>query len=228
MDVRCTRTRWSSKAISQKGVSELKPLVEQQIELLGPDHFDVRANSGSPRQRVAGPGDPLTAIDSFRRDCARDGFGWRAANCGRGRCHFAVGRALAAARRYDEAAKELNVTNAILAATLGPDDLDVRGAAGVTGFVLTRNGRLGEADAVFARLLSRPFSQPLEEAYTKLRLGILRSAQGRHAEAQALSRDAAAFFSSSPLATNHAVTLAALGEAQIEAGLATEALDVLE
>jgi hypothetical protein len=58
-------------------------------------------------------------------------------------------------------------------------------------------------------------------------LGVLRSAQGRHAEAQALIREAAAFFSKATPATNYALALAALGEAQIEAGLATDALDTL-
>ena len=42
-----------------------------------------------------------------------------------------------------------------------------------------------------------------------------------------LLREAAAFFSKQTPATNHALALAALGEAQIEAGLATEALDSL-
>ena len=97
----------------------------------------------------------------------------------------------------------------------------------VTGFVLTRAGRLGQADAVFSRLLAHPFSHPQEETALKLRLGTLRSAQGRHADAQALLREAVASFSKSTPPTNHALALAALGEAQIEGGLATDALDTL-
>ncbi len=211
----------------QKGVSELKPLVHQQIELLGPDHFDVVRTLGRLGNASLALGDPLTAIDSFRGGLRTATASGGESKVDAGRWHFAVGRGLASARRYDEAEKELSEANRILTATLGANDLDVRGAAGVTGFVLTRNGRLAEADAVFAPLLSRPFSTPLEEAYTKLRLGILRSAQGRHAEAQALFRESAAFFSKQPLATNHAVTLAALGESQIEAGQTADALDSL-
>jgi tetratricopeptide (TPR) repeat protein len=144
-----------------------------------------------------------------------------------GRFHVALGRALANARRYEEAEKELRRANEILAATLEPNHSELRIAAITTGFVLTRAGRLDQADAVFSRLLTQPFSNPQEEAALKLRLGTLRSAQGQHADAQALLKEAVASFSKSTPPTNHAVALAALGEAQIEAGLATEALDTL-
>jgi serine/threonine-protein kinase len=211
----------------QKGVSELKPLVQQQIELLG-NHTDVQRTLGRLANASMAIGDPLTAIDSLRHGLRieRALYGERPTT-DYGLFQLVLGRALANARRYKEAEKELSQANQILAATLKPDDFNARLAPGAWGYVLTRVGRLDEADAIFARLLSRPFSQPLEEAHTKQRLGILRSAQRRHAEAQTLLREAAAFFSKLPLATNHAVTLAALGEAQIEAGLATEALDCL-
>jgi serine/threonine-protein kinase len=211
----------------QKGVSELKPLVQQQIELLG-THTDVQRTLGRLANASLGIGDPLTAIDSLRHGLRieRALYGERPTT-DYGLFQLVLGRALANARRYEEAEKELSQANQILAATLKPDDFNARIAPGAWGFVLTRLGRLDEADAIFARLFSRPFSLPLEEAHTKLRLGILRSAQRRHVEAQALLREAAAFFSKLPLATNHAVTLAALGEAQIEAGLAPDALETL-
>jgi serine/threonine-protein kinase len=211
----------------QKGVSELKPLVQQQIELLG-NHTDVQRTLGRLANASLAIGDPLTAIDSLRQGLRieRALYGERPTT-DHGMFQSVLGRALANARRYEEAGKELSQASRILAATLEPDNFSLRIGEGVRGYVLTRLGRLDEADAVFARLLSRPFSQPLEEAHTKQRLGILRSAQGRHVEAQALLREAAAFFSKLPLATNHAITLAALGEAQIEAGLATEALESL-
>ena len=51
----------------QKGVAELKLLVEQQIDLLGRDHHDVRRTLGRLGNASLSAGDPLTAIDSFRR-----------------------------------------------------------------------------------------------------------------------------------------------------------------
>ena len=212
----------------QKGLSELKALVEQQIELLGRDHHDVRRTLGRLGPASLAVGDPLTAIDSFRRALpVEPASGGEPPTVNDGLFHAALGRALASARRYEEAGKELSRGNEILAATLEPDHYEVRVAAAATGLVMTRAGRLGEADAIFSRLLSRPFSQPSEEAQTKLALGVLRSAQGQHAAAQALLREAAAFFATATPATNYALALAALGAAQIEGGLVSDALDTL-
>jgi serine/threonine-protein kinase len=212
----------------QKGVSELKALVQQQIELLGPEHLDVVRTLGRLGNASLSLGDPLTAIDSFRRGLRISlALAGERPSAGSGQFYAVLGRALASARRYEEAEKELSRANEILAARLEPNHEDARMAAAMTGFVLTGAGRLDEADAVFSRLLARPFTQPQEAASTKLRLGVLRSAQGRHSEAQALLREATAFFSTASPATNYAVALAALGAAQIEAGLATDALDTL-
>jgi serine/threonine-protein kinase len=143
-----------------------------------------------------------------------------------GRFHLAVGRALLNARRYDEAHARLSQARQILTARLGPENFDSRIATATTGYALTRAGRLKEADAIFARLLSLPAGQPPDQAQTNLRLGTLRSAQGRHEEAQKVLRDALAVFSkATPI--NHAVALAALGEAQIETGLAPDAFGTL-
>ena len=212
----------------QEAVSELKALVQQQVELLGPNHSDVQRTLGRLGNVSLSVGDPLTAVDSFRRalrielTLSRD---WPTADAGR--FYLALGRALANARRYEDARRELTKANDILTAELTADHDDTRIGAMVTGFVLTRLGRLADADAMFSRLLARPFSQPQDEAQAKLRLGILRSAQGQHAEAQALLQDSAAFFSRATPPVNHAVTLAALGEVQIEQGRAREASETL-
>ena len=212
----------------QKGVAELKALVQQQIELLGPDHGDVQRTLGRLGNASLSVGDPLTAIDSFQSGLRIErALAGERLTADLGRFHAALGRAQANARRYEEAEKELGRATEILRTTLEPSQVEVRTVSIVTGFVLTRAGRLGQADAVFSRLLAQPFSNPQEETALKLRLGILRSAQGRHADAQALLKEAVASFSKSTPPTNHAIALAALGEAQIEAGLATEALDTL-
>jgi len=212
----------------QKGVTELKALVQQQIELLGPDHGDVQRTLGRLANASLSVGDPLTAIDSIQGGLRIErALAGERQTADLGRFHVALGRALANARRYEEAEKELGLASEILRTTLEPDHAEVRNASIVTGFVLTRAGRLGQADAVFSRLLAQPVSNPQEEAALKLRLGILRSAQGRHADAQELLREAVASFSKSTPPTNHAVALAALGEAQIEGGLTTDALETL-
>jgi eukaryotic-like serine/threonine-protein kinase len=211
---------------TEKGVSELKALVQQQIDLLGVNHLDVLRTLGRIGNASLALGDPLTALDSFERGLrillATD----EAATVDVGRFHLAVGRALVNARRYDEAYAKLSQATQILAARLGPENFDTRIATATAGYALARAGRLEEAEAVFARLLSLPAGQPPEQAQTNLRLGALRSAQGRHDEAQKVLRDALAVFSkATPI--NHAVALAALGEAQIEAGLAPGAFETL-
>ena len=93
----------------QKGLSELKALVEQQIELLGRDHHDVRRTLGRLGPASLSVGDPLTAIDSFRRALpVESASGGEPPTVNDGLFHAALGRALASARRYEEAGKELS------------------------------------------------------------------------------------------------------------------------
>ena len=212
----------------QEAVTELKALVRQQVELLGPNHSDVQRTLGRLGNASLSIGDPLTAIDSFQRalqiELTLDGD---QPTADAGRFYLALGRALAGARRYEDASTPLGRANEILTAELTADHDDSRTSAIVTGFVLTRAGRLAEADALFSRLFAHPFTQPQDEAHAKLRLGILRNAQGRQAEAQSLLGEAAAFFSTTTPPVNYAVALAALGEAQVDQGLATDAFDTL-
>ena len=212
---------------AKEGVFELRALVQQQIELLGPDHGDVERTFGRIGNASLLNGDPLTAIDSFRQGLRIElvkGGGRPTSDAGI--FYTRLGLALANARRYEEAERELHRAVEILAPAPDSNHYDARIARSSRGFVLTRAGRLNEADAIFSQLLERSFSGPREQAVTKLRLGILRSEQGQHAEAQALIQEATGFFSNGE-PVSHAVALAALGAAQIEAGGSTDALDTL-
>jgi len=213
---------------AQEAVSELKALARQQADLLGPNHGDVQRTLGRLGNVSLSIGDPLTAVDSFQRALQIElSLNGNRPSADAGRFYLALGRAFANARRYEDALTQLGRANEILTTELTADHRDTRIAAVLTGFVLTRTGRLADADAVFSRLLSHPFGQPLDDAQVKLRLGILRSAQGRQAEAQALVGDAAAYFSKATPPVNYAVALAALGDVQVEQGLAVEGFDTL-
>jgi tetratricopeptide (TPR) repeat protein len=83
--------------------------------------------------------------------------------------------------------------------------------------VLTRMGRLTEADGLFARLQARPSSDPREEALTRMRLGHLRSAQGQYDQALALLRGAVDYFATQSPRIELARALDLLGEAQVAA-----------
>ena len=149
----------------QKGRDGVEGAGSAADRILGPDHGDVQRTLGRLANASLSVGDPLTAIDVFRVDCASNAP-WLESRqtADLGRFHVALGRALANARRYEEAEKELGLASEILRTTLEPGHVEVRNASIVTGFVLTRAGRLGQADAVFSRLLAQPFSDPQEEA----------------------------------------------------------------
>ena len=111
----------------QKGVAELKALVQQQIELLGPDHGDVQRTLGRLGNASLSVGDPLTAIDSFQSGLRIErALAGERLTADLGRFHAALGRALANARRYEEAEKELGRATEILRTTLEPNQVEVR------------------------------------------------------------------------------------------------------
>ena len=214
---------------AERGLSELKALLPQQIAVLGEDHIEVKESLARIGNASLALGDPLTAIDTYRQalriEMAASGTH---PTSGVGLQHFRLGGALATARRYAEAETELQEANRILTATLPPDHVEVRLAGSTTGLVLTRTGRLDEADAAFRPVLAYPLGNTLEAASIRLRLGPLRSAQGRHAEAQELLQQAADFFARQAIPSAHARALAALGEAQLDAGRFAEAFETLQ
>ena len=94
--------------------------------------------------------------------------------------------------------------------------------------VLMREGRLKEAEAMFAPSLAQAPTLPVDVAKFKWRLGQLRSLQGRHDEAMSLLREAQERFQKSGTPSQAAVALAALGSAQLAAGDAAAALATLQ
>ncbi len=130
------------------------------------------------------------------------------------------------ARRIDDAELELTQARDAFVA------LDRRHASIalteiVLAALLTQRGRLGEAESILART-SASLAEGAPTAAYQRALGALRSAQGRHDEAQVLLRDAVGYFAAQPRPVPHATTLAALGLAQLEAGQAREATATLE
>ena len=137
-----------------------------------------------------------------------------------------LGSMLATAHRYDEALDEFQKADADFTAVQGADSEPARGARSGAGSTLAKLGRLDEADAIFSALLGQPFSEPHQEGKFKGRLGLLRSAQGRHDEALALLRAAPDYFADAASERPRAVALAGLGDALVTAGRAEESLAV--
>ncbi len=217
----------------QHGLLELKSLLDHQIELLGPDHADVGSTHGRISSTLMWLGEPLAAVDSLRSTIRINlaNLGDGKPNSDTGKMQMALGLALANARHYEDADRELVRAIEILAPHSDENGFNARLALGARAFVLTNAGRLGEADAIFARLQERPGGGPREQATNDLRLGRLRSIQGRHDEALSLIRGATEYFGKASTGTDRATALAALGHAQIAAtgahGLAEQALATL-
>jgi tetratricopeptide (TPR) repeat protein len=135
---------------------------------------------------------------------------------------------LAAARRDDAALAEWRDADAAYTSLYGADSERARLARSGVGLALTRLGRLEQAQAIFDSLRAQPFRSSREEAIFKERLALLRSAQGKHAEALQLLRDSAGFFAAAPSAWTRGLALAALGDALLAAGETQDALVTLE
>jgi hypothetical protein len=134
----------------------------------------------------------------------------------RGIDHFSLGRALAAKRDDAAALAHLTTAATLLAEAVGAAPQTLR-ARSWRAAVLTRLGRLDEADAVFASLAGAAWPAA-EQAQNDGRLALLRSRQGRHAEAVALARASAAALAAHPAKPVRAVAAATLGRVLLAAG----------
>jgi eukaryotic-like serine/threonine-protein kinase len=228
-----TRSSYAS-ALAKEGnpevaLAELRALLRQQIEILGKDHQDVASALSRMADASLRLGDPASALASYT-----EVFRIRSAKAADkptghvGRARVYLGDALANAHRYDEALAEYREATATLSAALGADNEYARVARSGVGLALAKLGRLDEADAIFAKLLEQPFSEPRLEGMFKVSLGQLRSAEGRHDEALALLRVAPDFYTDAPNERPRALALASLGYAMVAAGRAEEALGVLQ
>jgi tetratricopeptide (TPR) repeat protein len=138
---------------------------------------------------------------------------------------YNVGVSLAAARRYDEALVELRQSDATYASL--PVEHRMRSSTGsAIAMVLTELERYDEAESIFATLL--PPSTAYDTALVNGRLGMLRSAQGRHAEALALLRGSADYFAAQPLPIRLATVLLRLGAALLADRQSERALEALQ
>ena len=174
-------------------------------------------------------GDPDSAIEGYREvlqlEAARSGHG---ATSSVATALLALGNALANARRYAQAETEWRKADATFSEIQGADSEFARVARSGVGFALAKLGKLDDADSIFAPMLERTFADGRTQAIFDGRLGLLRSAQGRHAEADALARSALRFFANAPSPWAHALALADLGEVLLTSGRFEESLEPLQ
>ena len=214
---------WEGDA--EAGLAELKELLAQRRRLTGELHHAVSSLQLSIGLGSESIGDVVGAIEAFgemlRLAIARnDGKPFAmSANA-----QYNVGVFLAAARRFDEALDELRQSDAAYAAMA--TDHPMRCLTGsAIAMVLTELERYDAADAIYLTL--QP-SDDYDLAMINGRLGMLRSAQARHAEALALLRASADYFSRESLPRRLAPVLLRLGTALLADEQAAPALEVFE
>ncbi|HEY4449012.1 MAG TPA: serine/threonine-protein kinase [Steroidobacteraceae bacterium] len=210
-----------------EGLSEMQAVLHKQQEILGPDNLQVEQTFGRLGGLWLKAGDPLSAIASLKEALRisilqSDGKPTSALAI----CRLNLGVMYANAHRYNEALDEWRAADRAYSSMVGADSENARMARSGVALALTRLGRFDEADAIFAPLLAQPFHGPSEELLIKGRLGVLRSAQGRHEEALALLRGVPDSLANSPDRTR-ALALAALGDALLAGGRFAQALEVL-
>jgi len=205
----------------------MQAVLHKQQEILGPDNLQVEQTFGRLGGLWLKAGDPLSAIASLKEALRisilqSDGKPTSALAI----CRLNLGVMYANAHRYNEALDEWRAADRAYSSMVGADSENARMARSGIALALTRLGRFDEADAIFAALLGQPFHGPSEELLIKGRLGVLRSAQGRHEEALALLRGVPDSLANSPDRTR-ALALAALGDALLAGGRFAQALEVL-
>jgi tetratricopeptide (TPR) repeat protein len=206
----------------------MKEVLQRQADVFGADHPEVARGLMSLGQLSLKLGDPVSAIESMGesvRIWVLHSDGKPTTELAGSRINF--GAALANAHRYDKALVEWREANSLYCALYGADNEAARVARSGMALALTKLGRLEEADALYAALLATPFSSATEEAFINGRLGLLRSAQGRHDEALALLQGAPDFFADAPKGRLRGLTLADSGAALVAGRRYAEALEQL-
>jgi tetratricopeptide (TPR) repeat protein len=213
--------------ISQ-ALSEMRAVLQQQTVLLGQDNMQVATTWGRLGGLQLRFGDPLAAVESMKKKL-------RIAlvqSAGKPTGAIAIARLdlgdmLTNAHRYEEALSEWRQADLAYTALYGAGSDEARAARSGAAVALTRIGRLAEADAALSGVLEQPFHSTANQAFVKTRVGLLRSAQGRHAEARALLGDADIFFANSPNWLR-ALSLAGTGHVMLADGQLSESLERLQ
>ncbi len=208
-----------------EALAELESVYTDAVRLFGLEQPRIEPIATFLGLARADAGDLDGAVAAFRTalavaDRLRSGTGGN-----RGIDHFTLGRALAAQRHDEEALLHLSESVSLLRESVGAAPQTQRSRS-VQAAVLTRLGRLDEADRIFADLSSANWSGA-ERWQSDGRLALLRSRQGRHDEAVRLaitSRDA---LRAHPSKIVRAVALSTLGQALLAAGRRAEAATAL-
>ncbi|MDP9046160.1 MAG: serine/threonine protein kinase [Pseudomonadota bacterium] len=217
---------FSADGRDAESLAELEAVYADALRLFGPDQPRLEPIANFLGLARADAGDLDGAIAAFRAalhvgELLQTGTGGN-----RGIDHFTLGRALAAKRLDEEALGHLQESVRLLTEAVGPATPQTLRSRSVQGAVLTRLGRLAEAERSFAGLDVAAWP-PAEKAQNGGRLAVLRSLQGRPAEAIALARSARDALAAHPSKVVRATAESVLGRVLLAAGRPEDALPPL-
>ena len=210
------------------GLRELEQAYADSKALLGPDHPQTVQTAnllGGGRLEAGDVKGALAAFeicyDSARRHPAA------LSPIALAYVHLTLANAQVATRDRESSLPHYREAERLFAEVDGPNTPMSLGVRSSRGLALAKLGRLEEADEIFESLKEMPLTGTGKAMYEN-RLAVLRSLQGRHAEAVALAVPAAEGLSKMSSKMLRAQSLSRLGSVLLAAGKQAEAVAPLE
>jgi serine/threonine-protein kinase len=211
-----------------EALRQMLAALQQETALVGRDSMQVATAYGLLGDLQLKSGDAVAARESLREklriavvQSAGKPTGAIAA------ARWSLADILTHAHRYEEAVSEWREAERTYSTLYGTTSDEARAARAGAALALTKIGRLTEAEAALDSVIEQPLHSTTEQAFAKSRLGMLRSAQGRHREAQILLGEAADF-SVNTTDWFRAVSLAWFGHVLLVGGQTLESLAQLQ
>ena len=209
-------------------LAELDAVLAETVRFFGPSYPRIEVIHNFRGHARLDSGDATGALEDFRAQLviAEARGGEASVNTGLG--HGALAKALAAVRDHENALVHCDTAAALLREALGDDNPHLWRALSVRMSLLTRLGRLAEAQRGVDDIAAAAQSfGGVDQALHAGRIAALRLAQGRHDDAIAQARISADGLLAHPSKMVRATAQATLGHALLAAGREADALPPL-
>ena len=208
-----------------EALRELESVKTDAVQFLGPMH-PMMVHIGNFLGHVRlDSGDPHGAIEAFRLQLTAVETISGGSGTTLGLTHSALGKAFAAARLDADALSSYSTSALLLQAANGANSPYALRSLSARALVLTRLGRLDEADEAFGVVDRAEWADSDVEKFIHAgRVSVLRTRQGRHGEAVSLARLSLERVQNHPSALVRANASAAFGRALLGAGRTSDAV----
>ena len=209
------------------GLAELSSALDDSIHALGPTHPETSYIANYLGYARLEAGDPPGAVQAFQAAVVATAPTVDSSPSDLGTEEYGLGNALVANHDFEPALAAFETSARLMRKAEGADAPIALRALSARALTLARLGRLDNSERAFREIESAHW-RARDKAGNSGRLSALRSLQGRHEEAVALARAAAAVFDKDPSPMAHATGARALGMALLAAGHPAEAIGPLQ